>query len=386
MKFIIKKDILIKALSDTGKVFSMGKVAVPILNNFKFTVEKDFIEILASNGDTTILNKLDVFDDDGNEVVSVESNGEFLISFRITEIVKKLNGETINFELIDNSFIIISDGNSEYRLNCDRVKEYTDIDLNTSNDYIDVDIPQFIKAVSQVSFAASNKEMSNILVAINLKIKNNQLILQATDSNRLARKIIEVKSDKEVEANIPSKTLNDVSRMCEGRQSLLISFSKERTIFKIDNLLVFSNLLTGNYPNLDTILSPKYTIDCLVNSKELIEAMGRVSLLFIDRQTAARLVITPNEFKIIARSPQFGSIEDKINDFKFENNEFEISLDCDYIVAAIRAFNTPYVKLQFTGEVKPMYIRSDDEPNLVQVVTPLRILNWLPFKSKINTK
>ena len=58
-----------------------------------------------------------------------------------------------------------------------------------------------------------------------------------------------------------------------------------------------------------------------------------------------------------------------------ENNEFEISLDCDYIVAAIRAFNTPYVKLQFTGEVKPMYIRSDDEPNLVQVVTPLRILN-----------
>ena len=97
MKFIIKKDILIKALSDTGKVFSMGKVAVPILNNFKFTVEKDFIEILASNGDTTILNKLDVFDDDGNEVVSVESNGEFLISFRITEIVKKLNGETINF-------------------------------------------------------------------------------------------------------------------------------------------------------------------------------------------------------------------------------------------------------------------------------------------------
>ena len=69
-----------------------------------------------------------------------------------------------------------------------------------------------------------------------------------------------------------------------------------------------------------------------------------------------------------------------------ENNEFEISLDCDYIVAAIRAFNTPYVKLQFTGEVKPMYIRSDDEPNLVQVVTPLRILNWLPVKSKINTK
>ena len=108
MKFIIKKDILIKALSDTGKVFSMGKVAVPILNNFKFTVEKDFIEILASNGDTTILNKLDVFDDDGNEVVSVESNGEFLISFRITEIVKKLNGETISSTAIRN---LLADGN-----------------------------------------------------------------------------------------------------------------------------------------------------------------------------------------------------------------------------------------------------------------------------------
>lgn len=375
MKFMIKKPLILNALSTVGRVFQTSKVALPILNNFKISVSKDNLIIVAANGETTIQTKIDTTDENGDQIINVDTEGEFLLNNRSTEMIRKLAGSDVEFDLIDNSFILISDGNSEFRLNSERVKEYPDLDLSINKDFVNLDIQQFIKAVNQVSFAASNKEMANILSAVNIKIKDKKLIMSATDANRLSRKIIDIDSDKEIEINIPSKTLIDISRMCENKKSLLISFDSRRATFKIDDTIVFSNLLTGNYPNLDTILAPKYTIDCLVNSKELIDAMGRVSLLFIDRQTAARLVISPNEFKIIARSPQFGSIEDKIKDYKFDSQEFEISLDCDYIVSALRAFDCQYVKLQFTGEVKPMFIRSDDEPNLVQVVTPLRILN-----------
>lgn len=375
MKFMIKKPLILNALSTVGRVFQTSKVALPILNNFKISVCKDNLIIVAANGETTIQTKIDTTDENGDQIINVDTEGEFLLNNRSTEMIRKLAGSDVEFDLIDNSFILISDGNSEFRLNSERVKEYPDLDLSINKDFVNLDIQQFIKAVNQVSFAASNKEMANILSAVNIKIKDKKLIMSATDANRLSRKIIDIDSDKEIEINIPSKTLIDISRMCENKKSLLISFDSRRATFKIDDTIVFSNLLTGSYPNLDTILAPKYTIDCLVNSKELIDAMGRVSLLFIDRQTAARLVISPNEFKIIARSPQFGSIEDKIKDYKFDSQEFEISLDCDYIVSALRAFDCQYVKLQFTGEVKPMFIRSDDEPNLVQVVTPLRILN-----------
>lgn len=375
MKFIIKKPLILNALSTVGRVFQTSKVALPILNNFKISVSKDNLIIVAANGETTIQTKIDTTDENGDQIINVDTEGEFLLNNRSTEMIRKLAGSDVEFDLIDNSFILISDGNSEFRLNSERVKEYPDLDLSINKDFVNLDINQFIKAVNQVSFAASNKEMANILSAVNIKIKDKKLIMSATDANRLSRKIIDIDSDKEIEINIPSKTLIDISRMCENKSSLLISFDPRRATFKIDDTIVFSNLLTGSYPNLDTILAPKYTIDCLVNSKELIDAMGRVSLLFIDRQTAARLVISPNEFKIVARSPQFGSIEDKIKDYKFDSQEFEISLDCDYVVSALRAFDCQYVKLQFTGEVKPMFIRSDDEPNLVQVVTPLRILN-----------
>ena len=375
MKFMIKKPLILNALSTVGRVFQTSKVALPILNNFKISVSKDNLIIVAANGETTIQTKIDTTDENGDQIINVDTEGEFLLNNRSTEMIRKLAGSDVEFDLIDNSFILISDGNSEFRLNSERVKEYPDLDLSINKDFVNLDIQQFIKAVNQVSFAASNKEMANILSAVNIKIKDKKLIMSATDANRLSRKIIDIDSDKEIEINIPSKTLIDISRMCENKKTLLISFDSRRATFKIDDTIVFSNLLTGSYPNLDTILAPKYTIDCLVNSKELIDAMGRVSLLFIDRQTAARLVISPNEFKIIARSPQFGSIEDKIKDYKFDSQEFEISLDCDYIVSALRAFDCQYVKLQFTGEVKPMFIRSDDEPNLVQVVTPLRIIN-----------
>ena len=196
MKFMIKKPLILNALSTVGRVFQTSKVALPILNNFKISVSKDNLIIVAANGETTIQTKIDTTDENGDQIINVDTEGEFLLNNRSTEMIRKLAGSDVEFDLIDNSFILISDGNSEFRLNSERVKEYPDLDLSINKDFVNLDINQFIKAVNQVSFAASNKEMANILSAVNIKIKDKKLIMSATDANRLSRKIIDKYIDK----------------------------------------------------------------------------------------------------------------------------------------------------------------------------------------------
>ena len=100
--------------------------------------------------------------------------------------------------------------------------------------------------------------------------------------------------------------------------------------------------------------------------------MERVALLFIDKQTYAKFKVSASEFKITSRSPQFGSTVENINNYKFESQPFEINVDCDCVTQAIRAIGKENIIFKFTGERKPLFIVSEDEPDLIQVITPLK--------------
>lgn len=373
MKFIIKKDLLLKSLNNVSRVLG-GKAILPVLYNFKLSLTSDKLEILASNGETTILDSIDVKDEDDNTLIDVRNTGECLLNYRGLEIIRRLASNEISFDCIDDSILIIDDGNSSFKLNTIPAKEYPSIPLNLSSDSFEMSAKEFAKSINQVAFAASNKDTSNVLVAVNIQIKDGKMILSATDAARLSRKIMHIDSNKTFNVNVPSKIMLDVAKMCENAENIIIGFENRRVYFKLNKLIMFSTLISGDYPNLNGILNAKYTIDLHVSGKEIISAMERVSLLFIDKQTAARLKVSINEFKITSKSSQFGSVVENINSFSFDSQPFEINVDCDFVIQAIRAIGQDEIIFKFTGETKPLFITSDKEPDLVQVITPLRVV------------
>lgn len=374
MKFIIKRELLLKSLINVSKVFST-KVLLPVLTNFRFSLRSEKLEILASNGETTILDSIDTVNEYGDKVFEFTSTGECLVPNRVLEIIRRLTGENISIDCIDNSILAIDDGNTSFKLNTVPSKEYPYISLDLTSDAVEVNAKEFAKSVSQVAFAASNKDTVNVLTSVNIFTKERKLVLSATDGARLSRKIINIGSAKEYKANVPSKIISDVSKMCEGYDTILIGFEDKKIFFRLGATIIFTSLIAGDYPNLSGILSSRYTIDLHTNSKEIISALDRVALLFIDKQTSAKFKVAASEFKITSKSPQFGSVVENIVNYSFNSQPFEINVDCDYVTQAIRAIGKEDIIFKFTGETKPLFIVSEDEPNLVQVITPLRVVH-----------
>ena len=374
MKFIIKRDLLLKSLNNVSRVFS-SKVLLPVLSNFKFSLRREKLEILASNGETTIVDSIDTYNELGEKVFEYTATGDCLIPHRVLEIIRRLTGENISIDLIDDSILGIDDGSTSFKLNTIPSKEYPYISLDLSIDAVEVNAKEFARSVSQVAFAASNKDTTNVLTAVNMFTKDRKLVLSATDGARLSRKIIDIGSPKEFTANIPSKTLTDVARMAEGNDVVIIGFEQKKIYFRLGSMIIFSTLISGDYPNLNGVLSSRYTIDLQTNSKEIISALERVALLFIDKQTSAKLKVSGSEFKITSKSPQFGSVVENISNYSFDSQAFEINVDCDYVTQAIRAIGKENITFKFTGETKPLFIVSEDEPNLIQVITPLRVIH-----------
>lgn len=374
MKFIIKRELLLKSLNNVSKVFG-SKLLLPVLGNYKFSLRREKLEILAYNGETIILDSIDTIDEYGEKVFEYTSTGECLVPNRVLEIVRKLTGDNISIDCIDDSILSIDDGNSSFKLNTVPTKEYPYISLDLTTDSVEVNAKEFGRSVQQVAFAASNKDTTNILTAVNIFTKERKFVLSATDGARLSRKTIDIGSTKEFVANVPSKVLIDVARMSEGHETIVIGFEPKKIYFRLGSMIIFSTLIAGDYPNLNGILASKYTIDLHTSAKEIISALDRVALLFIDKQTSAKLKISGSEFKITSKSPQFGSVVENITNYSFDSQAFEINVDCDYITQAIRAIGKENITFKFTGETKPLFVVSDDEPNLVQVITPLRVVH-----------
>src|SRR5574344_1022511 len=114
MKLTIKKDLLLDGLNKVSKAIST-KNLIPVLAGIKFELKKKKLILTASDNDITIQN---VIDCSKEEDAVIENEGSMIVQGKyILDIVRKLQDEFINIEVVDELKIIISTENSVFNLN-----------------------------------------------------------------------------------------------------------------------------------------------------------------------------------------------------------------------------------------------------------------------------
>ena len=195
MKFTIKRELLLEALSKVSKAIST-KNLIPVLAGIKFELKKKKLVLTASDNNITIQTTIEANEED----FKIQNEGSIIIQGKyVLDIVRKLQDEYINIEVIDDLKILIYTENSEFNLNGISESEYPNISLEESKKKITLPISTFKSIVNQTAFASSNEESKPVLTGINFNIVGNILECNSTDSYRLARKVI--KLDKESEEN-----------------------------------------------------------------------------------------------------------------------------------------------------------------------------------------
>ena len=118
-------------------------------------------------------------------------------------------------------------------LQCIKVEEYYDVDLEPDSLEITLTKTEFSNIVNQTAFAASLKEQRLILTALNLEALNGVLTTTATDSSRMARKETSVPEEVNFVANIPAKMLVEVDHLLEGQEYITISIGSKKALFSL---------------------------------------------------------------------------------------------------------------------------------------------------------
>lgn len=371
LNFKISRLHLLKGLNTVARAIS-SKSPIPALSGIKFNLTKEGLTLLASDGEITISTHINA-SIHGESIISVIEEGSILLSARfIIEIIRKIESERIGIELIDSSLVRIYDNNSNFNLNGLKLEDYPNIDLNGEGTDFLLSSDSLKTAITQTTFAASDKEARPILTGVNLKAENNTLSFTSTDSFRLAIKSIPLPQANTFNVTIPAKNLIEVARLIENEMQVNISICERKIIFRLDNTIISSKIISGQYPDASKLAPSTFDSRLETVSPALISAIDRASLLSVDRSNVVKLTVNKERLEISSKSQEIGSVTEKIESFVYEGTPLEISFTAKYVIEAIRALGTEDVALCFKGDMKPFVLKNLKDDSVIQLILPVR--------------
>lgn len=376
MKFEIMRDRLLDGLNDVMKAVS-SKTTTPILTGIKIDVTNEGLHLTGSDADITIQTFIPI-EENGEQIITIVETGSIVLQARMfNEIVRKLPTNDVQIEVTNGVQAHIRSGKSDFHVIASDASEYPLLpELSVDQQFtIPADLLKAI--IRETVFAVATSESRPVLTGVNWQIKDGELICVATDSHRLARRKTKLEQLPEGVQSvvIPGKSLNELNKILEDSTNpVQIVLTNQQVLFKTEQVLFFSRLLEGNYPDTSRLIPEEYKTNVTINGKALLQAIDRASLLAReDRNNVVRFeTLEGNAIEISSNSPEIGKVEEEIQIVDFEGEHLKISFSAKYMMEALKAIDSQDVVIQFTGAMRPFILRSVHDDAILQLILPVR--------------
>lgn len=365
MNFKIKRTILLNALSKVSRAVSI-KSPLPVLTGIKFELKENELILTGSDSDITIQT---IIKDD---IEIIETGSVVLSSRYILEIVKKIDSESVHIYIVDGTLTRIEGSGSKFDLNGTSYIDYPRIDLKENGSHFEMKSTDLKQAIEQTSFATSEKETRPVLTGVNFKAKNHTLECIATDSYRLAKRLLNIDSDITFNIIIPKKSLIEISRIIEKDENIDLYVSDRKVLFIFDTLKIQTRLIDGTYPDTSRLIPDEFGYSMSVDSTSLLNSIDRASLLSNEQTNIIKLSMNEDNVIISSHSQEIGSVEENLSRAFYKGEPLSISFSAKYLNDAIKSINGDKVRLLFTGEMRPFIIKDFEKEDIMQLVLPVR--------------
>ncbi len=304
---------------------------------------------------------------------SVEEEGSIVINSRIFgDIIRKLPNDKIYISTIENK-ICIKCGSAEFNIIGNSSLEYPELPTITDNFSIKISADLFKSAIRQTIFATAQDETRPILTGILFEVTKDKASFVALDGYRLALRNILVKSPQDVKIVVPSKTLNELSKILEDEESnLTITLTSSHIVFNLGETLVYSRLLEGQYLNYKDIIRKEHKTQVIVNRKLFQDGLERASLLAKEEKTNLIKINILDGKMVIKSNSEIGSVYEEVP-IENKGEDLNIAFNSKYIIDGIKAIDADKIQLNFMGSLNPCIINPIDDSEYTYLVLPVRL-------------
>jgi DNA polymerase-3 subunit beta len=364
MKIQIERIVLREALAEVSPLAGKNKL-LPILNDVKIVVKGERLRLQTTDGQSTIrkyIRAIEVLGDDGS----------FCLECALfSKIINSIGDAVVTLETELNLMKVIHDkGVMEIpTANADEFPEVEEPDTATM---LTVPLSTLKYAAKTGSPFLGTEELRKALMAIYCEVDGNKFTFCATDSSRLATDTIDIPEsyDKTV-FYIDAPTSKLLEKVTSDKDEAVVRVSEKIVSFRAGNTVLFSRMTEGRYPNFRSIIPQNFAQVCTINRVKFIESVQRTSLL-CPVTNLIELDFSPTGVKISADNFE----NSKKSTERLEcttNGRIRIGVKAEYLVQALKAFDTEKIDMKMMSPQKPAVIRGEGDTGAVLLVMPMML-------------
>ena len=370
MEFSVSKSDLVRELGLTQGVVEK-KTTIPILSNILVETDHDQIWLTATDLELGIRCACPA---------RIKKEGAGTVpARRLLDYIRLLPDADVQVKLAENQWASFICGRSRTRIAGMSRESFPELP-QMPEPLAEIPLSVLAQMIGSTIFAISAEESRFTLNGALLILKENGLVMVATDSHRLAlveKRVSLPGLTGSYRALLPKKAMSEIQKLASEDSNKRIEFSgnENHLFFRIDKRLLLSRKLTGNFPDYERVLPKEHPNALIVNRDEFKAAIERVAQFADERSRAIRLQILEGELKVHSSISETGESEETIP-VDYSGSAVEIGFNAQYLLDFLRSVEGGEVELHFkdansAGELRPH--NGTAETVYRYVVMPMRI-------------
>lgn len=363
MKLQVTQENLAKALNNVARVAMANKNSLPILNNVLLKTVDNRLSLSATNLEIAITEKIGT---------KVQTEGSITVPARLMqEYINSLPSGVLDLELEDHKLHISTEQYSS-TINGVVSDEFPEVPEIADGVRWSIPAKEAKKGLQQVVFAASSDETRPVLTGLLLKTQDGSLYAAATDSYRLAEKML-IKTSQDISLLVPASAIQDLLRILpDNLDKVDVIADSQQVLFKAGDIELVTRLIDATYPDYRKLIPGQFSTKATVSRDEFI-AITKVSSLFA-RESAGSITIKVDEdtkqISITSIASQLG--ENTSSATAKIVGGGEVTLNSRYLLDALGALGGKEVTFSFNGKLEPCVLVSSEAPDQTYLVMPLK--------------
>lgn len=368
MKIICKKADIINSVNIAIRAVP-GKTTMPILECIIIRADSNNIKFVTNNMELAIET---VVKGRIIEEGSVAVNARFF-----SEMIRKLPDNDVTIQTDSHYITTITCEKAEFSINSKPDDEFPNLPAFEKNDALEISQFALREVIRQTVFSISDNASQKLMVGEYFEINDDNLRVVALDGHRIAIRTIKLKDAyKPTKVIIPGSTLNEITKILTGEveDKISIYFSKCYVLFEMEDTIVLSRLIEGDYYKINQMLSGEYNTKLNINRKELLDCIDRSTLLLKETDKKPILFTIRDldlNLKVIS---QLGTMNEDIEINK-EGKDITVGLNPKYMLDVLRVIDDENITMYLTNEASPCFIKNDDE-SYIYLILPVSVPNY----------
>ena len=368
MKFKCSGKILRQEIEYANN-FSSSKNSLSIISNVLLEASNDILTIKASDNNMGFRSSIPV---------------SVIVPGSTTVFCEKLSAVLKNIPDVDldiseeNGVLNISPsdkGTADFTINIKTIdaSKFPELDSVDDNEFFSITQRDYFDMIDKTSFAVADNDSRHFLTGVYMEKKEGKLILVATDGKKLAcvRRQFEQDIPDFQPAIIPVRFLNLIKSIGSGEGVFSIAISEGKMFVKIESRLIYSSLITGNYPNYEKVIPENNEYSFQVDKNDLYEALKRVSLLVEQKSRRIFLEVNPGNLIVQSETKDVGGAKEEIPCY-YEGEPNVIAVNSKHLEEPLKFMTEERVKISFSDGMKAMILSPEPASDYFHVMMPMQ--------------